>query len=115
MLIKYCIDNSLESFKESAYQYALKAFDKMYNEAIKFNPIIFKLHLFMPKLYEIDWQILIIWIYKVELKAAKLKSDNKKQFFYLIQKFQNESLEDKRLDIFIELLQKIQLYIKNAK
>jgi hypothetical protein len=76
---------------------------------------MFKIHLFMPKLYEIDIPLLIIWIYKVELNENKLKNDKKKQFFYLIYRFQKEEFDELRIKILIELLLKIQLFIKNAK
>lgn len=115
MLIKYFLDENITIVNEADYKYALKTFNNLYDETIKFNPIMFKVHLFIPKLYEIDIQLLIIWIYKVELDENKLKTDNRKQFFYLIHKFQKEESDEIRIKILIELLSKIQLFIKNAK
>jgi hypothetical protein len=68
----------------------------------------------MPKLYEFDISLLLIWIYNVKLDKDKLLIDNNKQFFYLIYNFQEEKNEDLKIDILIKLLKKIQLYIKNS-
>lgn len=82
---------------------------------LKKNPIIFKLELYKPKIYELTIEQLIVWIYKVEIKEEKLKMDNKKQFYYLIYKFQKEEKLEIKQSILLELLYKIQLYIKYAK
>lgn len=62
----------------------------------------------MPILYELKIEQLIVWIFRVKINQEKLKKDENKQFFYLISKFQ----ETGNKKIFIDLLHKIQLYIK---
>lgn len=123
MLIKYFV------VKEEDYDYYEKnltnySFRKSLSETanIRFNeftiflqnknPLIFNLKLYMPKFSELDIKVLIIWIYKVEIKQEKLLKDNKKQFFYLIYNFQKEENEEKKIQLFINLLKKMQLYIK---
>lgn len=89
--------------------------NKIYTDLYKKNPILFKLELHMPKLYEFTLEQLIIWIYKVEVNGNKIKKDEKKQFFYLIYQFQSAKTIPEQQSILLNLLQKIQLYIKNAK
>jgi hypothetical protein len=60
MLIKYFYDENIDTVNELDYKAALKFFNKLHDETLKFNPIMFKIHLFMPKLYEIDIPLLII-------------------------------------------------------
>lgn len=126
MLILYFL-NSNEYKEISKYKFdkkeqeallikvALSNFDKYINVLEKEKPIIFNLKLYMPKLYKWDIKTLISWLYKVEIDSVKLNNDKKKQFFYLIHQFQKETNEDKKLEIFISLLKKLQLYIKNAR
>ena len=79
------------------------------------NPIIFKLELYKPKLYELELEELIVWIYNVKIKQNKFNIDNKKQFYYLIYNFQQAESISKKQEILLKLLYKIQLYIKHAK
>lgn len=110
---------SLDKFKQEALVFSYEELNKVINKIAKDiyenNVIFFKLELNMPKLYEIKIEQLIVWIYKVEIKEEKLKKDNKKQFFYLIYKFQKAIEIKEKQTILLELLYKIQLYIKNAR
>lgn len=86
-----------------------------YDIVLKKNLIYFKLELYMPKLKEISMKELIIWILYVEINETKLINDKSKQFYYLISKVQKaSSIKDSELDL-LELLKKIQLYIKHAR
>ena len=89
--------------------------NKIYIDLYKKNPILFKLELYMPKLYEFSLEQLIVWIYKVELKQEKIKKDEKKQFFYLIYQFQNAQTISEQQSILLKLLKKFQLYLKNVE
>jgi hypothetical protein len=79
------------------------------------NIIIFKLELCKPNLMEKTLLEIIVWIYNVNIKQEKLKKDNKKQFYYLIYNYQQAKMIKEKEEILLELLYKMQLYIKNAR
>lgn len=110
---------SLEKFKQEAlilnYEELNKVIDKKANELLKKNAIIFKLDLWMPKLYEFTIEELIVWINKVDVKPYKLKKDKKKQFFYLIYEYQNIIELEKKQLFLLEILKKIKKYIRYAR
>lgn len=112
---------SLEKFKQKALIFSYeelelnKVIDKIAKELFEKNVIIFKLDLYMPKLYEFTIEELIVWINKVEVKQDKLKKDNKKQFFNLIYEYQNVIEIEKKQLFLLKILKKIQKYIKYAR
>lgn len=111
--IKNIMKNDIEIEKQ--FYVLLEINIKNISESLlKKNSIIFKLELYKPKFYLLELEELIVWIYNVNIKEEKLKKDNKKQFYYLIYNFQKAE-NTKKQEIFLELLYKIQLYIKNAK
>jgi hypothetical protein len=79
------------------------------------NPIVFKLELCKPNLHEKTCKEILIWIHKVQIIESKLKKDNKKQFYYLIYKYEKEENIQEKQKVLLELLYKIQLYKKNAR
>lgn len=110
---------SLEKFKKEALIFSNKelnkVIDKIAKELLKINSIIFKLELYKPKFHLLEIEELIVWIYKVNIKQEKLKTDNKKQFFYLIYQYQQEENLEKKQILLLEILKKIQKHIKYAK
>lgn len=116
----------LKSLKTSVKEYPLEGqiilyellIQKIKEESeimLKKNPIIFKLELYIPKMYDLTLKLLFIWIYNVKINENKLKKDKNKQFFYLIYEFQKGEDLIKKEEIILKLLKKIQFYIKYAK